>query len=119
MRSLANCFMADIGAKKTTCAASGGNICKKAVAAGDTVVAADVARTELSDTVEAVVGRVVVVVAAEMVGKSAAADSAGGKKEEVGCVFFLSSVVVVQCDANVRHGLEFVRSKRRIIIFEE
>ena len=108
--------MADIGAKNTTCAASGGNICKKAVAAGDTVVAADVARTELSDTVEAVVGRVVVVVAAEMVGKSAAAESAGGKKEEVGC-FFLSSVVVVQCDANVRHVLEFVRSKRRIIIF--
>ena len=110
--------MADIGAKNTTCAARGGNICKKAVAAGDTVVAADVARTELSDTVEAVVGRVVAVVAAEMVGKSAAAESAGGKKEEVGCVFFLSSVAVVQCDAKVRHVLmELVRSKRRIIIF--
>ena len=110
--------MADIGAKNTTCAASGGKICKKAVAAGETVVtAADVARTELSDTVEAVVGRVV---AAEMVGKSAAAESAGGKKEEVGCGFFLSSVVVVQCDANVRHFLlEFVRSKRRIIIFNQ
>ena len=117
MRSLANCFMADIGAKKTTCAASGGNICKKAVAAGETVVtAADVARTELRDTVEAVVGRVV---AAEMVGKSVAVESAGGKKEEVGRDFFLSSVVVVQCDAKVRHVLmELVRSKRRIIILK-